>query len=184
MNHRMSGLPVRHQLPEFTQTHVHRVDDAIQLSHPLALNLSQHQGHFHWVNSAYKMAKVSELQLFFDPTDVGNLISVSSAFSKSSLYIWKFSGHKQLKPSLKDFEHDLASVWNACNCVVVWTYFGIALLWDWNENWPFAFPYMTTGKTIALTRWTFVGKVMSLLFNMLSMLVIAFLPRSKRLLIS
>ena len=45
-------------------------------------------------------------------------------------------------------------------------------------------PYMTTGKTIALTRWTFVGKVMSLLFNMLSMLVIAFLPRSKRLLIS
>ena len=45
-------------------------------------------------------------------------------------------------------------------------------------------PYMTTGKTIALTRWTFVGKVMSLLFNMLSRLVIAFLPRSKRLLIS
>ena len=45
-------------------------------------------------------------------------------------------------------------------------------------------PYMTTGKTMALTRWTFVGKVMSLLFNMLSMLVIAFLPRSKRLLIS
>ena len=48
----------------------------------------------------------------------------------------------------------------------------------------FSHPYMTTGKTIALTRWTFVGKVMSLLFNMLSMLVIAFLPRSKRLLIS
>ena len=45
-------------------------------------------------------------------------------------------------------------------------------------------PYMTTGKTIALTRWTFVGKVMSLLFNVLSRLVIAFLPRSKRLLIS
>ena len=45
-------------------------------------------------------------------------------------------------------------------------------------------PYMTTGKTIALTRWTFVGKVMSLLFNMLSRLVIIFLPRSKRLLIS
>ena len=43
MNHRMSGLPVRHQLPEFTQTQVHRVDDAIQLSHPLALNLSQHK---------------------------------------------------------------------------------------------------------------------------------------------
>ena len=49
---------------------------------------------------------------------------------------------------------------------------------------PLSHPYMTTGKTIALTRWTFVGKVMSLLFNMLSRLVIAFLPRSKRLLIS
>ena len=49
---------------------------------------------------------------------------------------------------------------------------------------PFSHPYMTTGKTIALTRWTFVGKVMSLLFNMLSRLVIAFLPRSKHLLIS
>ena len=48
----------------------------------------------------------------------------------------------------------------------------------------FSHPYMTTGKTIALTRWTFVGKVMSLLFNTLSRLVIAFLPRSKRLLIS
>ena len=47
-----------------------------------------------------------------------------------------------------------------------------------------SYPYMTTGKTIALTRWTFVGKVISLLFNMLSRLVIAFLPRSKRLLIS
>ena len=45
-------------------------------------------------------------------------------------------------------------------------------------------PYMTTAKTIALTRWTFVGKLMSLLFNMLSRLVISFLPRSKRLLIS
>ena len=49
---------------------------------------------------------------------------------------------------------------------------------------PLSHPYMTTGKIIALTRWTFVGKVMSLLFNMLSRLVIAFLPRSKRLLIS
>ena len=47
-----------------------------------------------------------------------------------------------------------------------------------------SYPYMTTGKTIALTRWTFVGKVMSLLFNILSRLVITFLPRSKRLLIS
>ena len=74
---------------------------------------------------------------FYDPADVGNLISGSSAFSKSSLYIWKFSVHILLKPSLKDFEHDLASMWSECSPVVVWTFFGIALLWDWIENWPF-----------------------------------------------
>ena len=68
--------------------------------------------------------------------DVGNLISGSSTFSKFSLYIWKFSVHTLLKPSLKDFERYLASMWNECNCTVVWTFFGIASLWDWNENWP------------------------------------------------
>ena len=57
---------------------------------------------------------------FYDPVDVGNLISGSSAFSKSSLYIQKFSVHKLLKPSLKDFEYYLASMWNECNCVVIW----------------------------------------------------------------
>ena len=76
---------------------------------------------------------------FYDPEDVGNLISDSSAFSKSILYIWKCSVHILLKPSLEDFEHDFASMWNDCNCVVVWTFFGIALLWYWNENWPFPF---------------------------------------------
>ena len=74
---------------------------------------------------------------FYGPTDVDNLISGCSAFSKSSLYIWKFSVHILLKPSLENFEHDLPSMWNECNCTVVWTFFGIALLWIWNENWPF-----------------------------------------------
>ena len=69
-----------------------------------------------------------------DPADVDALISGSSAFSKSSLYIWKFSVHELLKPSLKDFEHYLASIWNEQSCMVVWTFFGIAFLWDWNEN--------------------------------------------------
>ena len=69
--------------------------------------------------------------------DVGNLISGSSAFYKSSLHIWKFSIYVPLKPSLKDLEHNLASMWNECNCAVVWTFFGIALVWDWNENWSF-----------------------------------------------
>ena len=79
-----------------------------------------------------------ELCCFFsDLTDVGNLISGTSAFSKSSLNIWKFSVHVLLKPGLENIEHYFASIWDECNCTVVWTFFGIAFLWDWNENWPF-----------------------------------------------
>ena len=68
---------------------------------------------------------------------VGNLVSDSSAFPKSSLNVWKFLVHVRLKPSLKDFERYFASMQNKHNYVVVWTFFGIAFLWDWNENWPF-----------------------------------------------
>ena len=67
---------------------------------------------------------------FYDPTDVGNLISGSSAFTKSSLKIWKFSVHILLKPSLENFEPYFASMWDECKCVVVWTFFTIAFLWD------------------------------------------------------
>ena len=74
---------------------------------------------------------------FYDPTDVGNLISGSCPFSKSRLYIWKLSVHVLLKPSLKDFEHYLASMWNESSCMIVWIFFGIELLWNWNENWTF-----------------------------------------------
>ena len=74
---------------------------------------------------------------FDDPANVGNLISGSFAFSKSSLNVWKFTVHVLLKPGLDNFEHYFASVWDECNCVVVWAFFGIAFLWDWNENWPF-----------------------------------------------
>ena len=73
----------------------------------------------------------------YDPTDVWNLISGSSALSKSSLNIWKFSVHVLLKPRLQNFEHYFASLWDECNCTVVWAFVGIAFLWDWNENWPF-----------------------------------------------
>ena len=69
-----------------------------------------------------------ELSCFFDdPADVGNLIS---AFSKSNLNIWKFSVPVLLKPSLENFEHYFASVRDECNCAIVWTFFGIAFLWD------------------------------------------------------
>jgi len=79
-----------------------------------------------------------KLSCFFnDPVDVGNLISGSSAFSKTSLNIWKFTVHVLLKPGLENCEHYFASMGDECNCVVVWTFFGIAFLWDWNENWPF-----------------------------------------------
>ena len=74
---------------------------------------------------------------FYDPVDVSNLISDTSAFSKFSLKILNFSIHILLKPSLKDFEHYLATMWNEHNCKVVWIFFGIIFLWDWNENWPF-----------------------------------------------
>ena len=74
---------------------------------------------------------------FYDPMNVGNLISCSSAFSKSSCNIWKFSAHVLLKPGLENFEHYFAGVWDEGNCVTVWTFFGIALLRDWNENWTF-----------------------------------------------
>ena len=75
--------------------------------------------------------------LFHDRMNVGILIFGSSASSKPSLYIWKFFVDVLLKPSLEDFEYYLATMWNECNCVVVWTFFGIAFLWDWNENWIF-----------------------------------------------
>ena len=74
---------------------------------------------------------------FDDPTDVGNLISASSAFSKSNLNIWKYVVHVFLKPGLKNFEHYFPSVWDECYCVIVWAFFGIAFLLDWLENWPF-----------------------------------------------
>ena len=65
------------------------------------------------------------------------LIFGSSAFSKTSLNNWKFTVHVLLKPGLENFEHYFTSVWDECNCVVVWAFFGIAFLWDWNKNWLF-----------------------------------------------
>ena len=86
-----------------------------------------------------------ELSCFFDnPMDVGNLISGSSAFSITSLNIWKFTVHVLLKPGLENFEHYFTSMWDECNCAVVWAFFGIAksivseqgvnFLYMWPEN--------------------------------------------------
>ena len=169
MNCSMPGLPVHHQLPEFTQTHVHQVSDAIQPSHhplsspsPPALNPSQHQSFFQWVNSSHEGAKVLEFQLWhrsFQRTP--GLIS----FRMDWLDLLAVQG--TLK-SLLQHHSSKASILQHSAFFIV----------------QLSHPYITTAKTIALTRRTFVGKVISLLFNMLSKLVVTFLPRSKRLLIS
>ena len=93
-----------------------------------------------------------ELSCFLHASaDASNLISGSSAFSKSTLNIWEFLVDVLLKPGLENFEHYFASMWNECNCVIVCAFFGIAFLSDWNENWPFpvlwpllSFPYLLT----------------------------------------
>ena len=95
-----------------------------------------------------------ELSCFLiNPGDVGSLTSGFSDFSKSSLNIWKFMVHILLKTSLENFEHYFASVWDDCNCVVVWAFFGIAFLWDWNENWPFPVLWPLLSFPNLLTYW-------------------------------
>ena len=166
MNHSTPGLPVHHQLPEFTQTHIQQVRDAIQPSHPLsspsppAPNPSQHQSLFQWVNSSHEV-------------DWSFSFSISPSSEHPGLISFKMDWLDLLAvqgtlKSLLQHHSSEASILRRS------AFFTIQL----------SHPYMTTGKTIALTRQTFVDKVMSLLLNMLSRLVITFLPRSKCLLIS
>ena len=162
----MPGFPVHHQLPELAQTHVHWVGNSIQPSHPLsspsspAFNLSQHHGLYQWVSSFNQVAKVLQFQLqhqFFQ------WIFRTISFRMDWFDLLAIQG--SLK-SLLQHHSSKASVHRHSAFLIV----------------QFSHPYMTTGKTIALTRRTFVGKVMSLLFNILSRLVTAFLPRSECLL--
>ena len=161
------GLPVHHQLSDFTQTHVHWVSDAIQPSHPLsspsppALNLCQHQSLLKWVSSLHQVAKVLQPQLQHQ----------SSQWTPRTDFRINWWDLHAVQGTLKSLlQHHSAKA-----SILLHSAFFIDQL---------SHPYMTTGKTIALTRQTFVGKVMSLLFNMLSRLVITFLPRSKHILIS
>ena len=98
---------------------------------------------FNVVNETEVDVYLEFLCFFYDPSDVGNLISGSSAFSKSSLYIWKFSVNVLLKPHLKDFEHYLSSMWNECKCVVVWTLLGIAPFLGFEWKLTFSSPVAT-----------------------------------------
>ena len=163
MNRSTSGLPVHHQLPGFTQTHVHRVSDAIQPSHPLsslspsAPNPSQHQSLFQWVNSSHEVAKVLE----FHPQHQSFQRNPRADLLQNG-WLDLLAVQGTLKSLLQ--HHSLkASILQRS------AFFTVQL----------SHPYTTTGKNIALTRQTFVGKVMSLLLNMLTRLVITFLPRSK-----
>ena len=82
---------------------------------------------YSFVNMCNTSYDFLELYHFFDdPVDVGNVISGFSAFSKTNLNIWKFTVHTLLKPGLENFEHYYTNVWDECNCVVVWAFFGIA----------------------------------------------------------
>ena len=165
----MQGFSVLQCLLEFAQIHVHWAGDAIQQSHPLSspsppafkLFQPQHQGLF-WVRSSHQVAKVLELQLQHQ--------SFQWLFRTISFRIdWfdLFAVQGTLKSLLQPHSSKASILW--CSA-----FFMVQL----------SHPYMTTGKIIALTRQTFVGKVMSLLFSMLSRLVIAFLQRSKHLLMS
>ena len=108
-----------------------------------------------WYNQPSRIDVFLELSCFFgDPMDVGDLISGSSAFSKTSLNIRKFTVHVLLKPCLDNFEHYFTSMWDECNYVVVQAFFGIAFLWDCNENWPFPvlWPLLSFGLSAALSQ--------------------------------
>ena len=176
------GLPVHHQLPEFTQTLVHRVSDAIQPSHPLlspfppAFNHSQH----HRLQMSQFLA--SDGQSTGVSTSASVLpMNIQDWFTFRMDWLDLLAVQGTLK-SLLQHHSSKASILRRSAFFTVqlshpyMMYFHILCI--------FIFHIFTTGKTIALTRRTFVGKVISLLFNMLSRLVITFLPRSKRLLIS
>ena len=142
--------------------------DIIQPSHPLsfpsppAFNLSQHQGLFQGVSSSHQVPKHWSFSFSISPSnEYSGLIS----FRIDGLDLLAVQG--TLKSFLQYHSSKASILWHSAFFIV-----------------QLSHPYMTTGKTIAMTRQTFVGKVMSLLFNMLSRLVIAFLPRNKYLLIS
>ena len=105
------------------------------------------------VNKA-EMDVFLELSCFFDdPADVGNLISGFLVFSKTSLNIWEFTVNVLLKPGLENLKHYFTSMWDECNCAVVWAFFGIAFLWDWSENWPFPVLWSLLSFPNLLTYW-------------------------------
>ena len=166
MNPSMPGLPVHHQFSEFTQTHIHRVGDAIQPSHPLS-----------------------------SPSPPAPIPPRTRVFSNESTLCMRWPKYWSFSFSISPSNEQLGLVSFRMDWLDLLAVQGtLKSLFQHNSSASIlhrsaffivqlSHPYMTTGKTIALTRRTFVGKVMSLLLNMLSRLVLTFLPRSKCLLI-
>ena len=168
MNGSTPGLPVHHQLPESTQTHVHRVGDAIQPSHPLS-------------TSSSPAPNPSSIRVF---SNESTLRIRWPRYWSFSFYISPSNEHPQLISFRTDWL-DLLAVQGTLKSLLQHHSSKASIFWHSAFfTIQLSHPYMTTGKTTALTRQTFVGKVISLLFNRLPRLVITFLPRSKRLLIS
>ena len=168
MNCSMSGLPVHHQLREFTQTQVHRIGDAIQPSHLLSSLLFLPP----IPPSIRVFSNESTLRMRW-PKYWSFSFSIIASKEQPGLISFRMDWLDllALQGTLKSLLQDHCS---KASILRHSAFFTVQL----------SHPYMTTGKTIALTRWTFVGKVISLLLNTLSRSVITFLPRSKRLLIS
>ena len=168
MNCSTPGLPVHHQLPVFTQTYAHRVSDAIQPSHSLS--------------SPSPPAPISPSITVF--SNESTLCIRWPKYWSLSFSISPSNEHPGLISFRMDWL-DLLAVEGTLKSLLQHHSSKASIFWcSAFLRVQLLHPYMTTGKTIALTRWTFVGKVMPLLFNMLSRLVITFLPRSKCLLIS
>ena len=168
MNCSMAGFPVLHNLLEFAQTHVHWIGDAIQPSHPLsspsppAFNLSEHQGLFQRGSSSNEASGGQSIGVSASALVLPMNIQDWFPLGLTGWVSLQSKGSSRVFSSTTFQKHQFFST-------------QLSLLSQ---------PYMTTRKTIALTLQTFVSKVMSPLFNMLFRFVIAFLPRSKHLLIS
>ena len=168
MSCHMPGSPVHHQLPELAQTHVHRVSDAIQPSHPLSSPLllpSIFPSIRVFSNKSVLLIRWPKYWCFHFSISPSNEHPVLISFRIVCLDLLAVQG--TLKRLLQHHNLKASVLWCSAFSMV-----------------QLSHPYMTTGKTIALTRWTFVGEIMSLLFTMLSRLAVAFLPRRKCLLIS
>jgi len=125
---------------------------ACEMTH--AIQSSHTHTHTHTHTHKAETDVFLELSCFFDDSvDVGNLISGSSAFSKTIWNMWNFTVHVLLKPGLENFLHYFASMWDEYNCAVVCALFGIAFLRDWNENWPFPVLWLLLSFPNLLVYW-------------------------------